>query len=765
MKIDENTKRINLYFQFCILFIGFAMILSACKKHDDLAFTQYVNPMIGTGGHGHVFVGASVPHGMVQLGPNNMTKGWDWCSGYHDNDSTIIGFAHTHLSGTGIADLGDISFLPVNYSVNLADIDYSTTFSKTNEKVRPGYYSVLLDRSQIKVELTATQRVGFQRYVYPSGSEIKVIVDLLEAPKSLEAREGILESNITVLNDSMIAGYRYSNEWAKEHKVYFASKFSESFRNIRIEDSNIIQDTISVTGKNLKALIDFDSLGKNELLVKTGISYVSIDNALTNLNTEVAHWDFNQVRNSADHVWNEALSAIDFHSSDEDVMTMFYTALYHTKISPSLFSDVNGEYMGADGLVRKAEGYIPHSVFSLWDTYRAVHPLYTLIEKNNSDYVNSLLTIAEEQERLPIWHLVGYETDCMVGVHSIPVIVDAVMKQLPGIDSDRAYNLVRKFIESNDRGLDFVRNQEFIPADKEEWSVAKALEYAIDDYAIATLATTLNKQEDAKLFYQRSKYYRHYFDESIGFMRGKLTDGSWRKNFNPFHSIHLEDDYVEGNAWQYTWLVPHDVEGLIGLFGTEDAFLQKFDSLFLVSSELNEGASVDITGMIGQYAHGNEPSHHTLYLYPYAGKQWKTAEKVHQVYQQFYKNEPDGLIGNEDCGQMSAWYVFSSLGFYPVNPVDGIYVFGSPIVERCTLNLNNGKQFKIRVDNLSLNNKYIQSVKLNSKIYEKTYITHETIMNGGELVFTMTDQPCENFGLKKESRPYSKLNQTLELTN
>lgn len=667
---------------------------------------------------------------MIQLGPNNKKKGWDWCSGYHDSDSTIIGFAHTHLSGTGIADLGDILLMPavsvIDSAGYLPSSAYVSTFLKQEELVTPGFYQVKLHPSGVNVELTAGERVGMHRYVYPSDKKAQVVVDLENSAQSLMLREGTISSELQLINDSTVVGVRSSDEWAMNHIVYFRSIFSKPILNSRLYAKE----------KGKKIVLDFGIL-QEPLLVKTAVSYVSSEGALANLEAE--HRTFDEVHEDAVELWNDALSKIQVEVKDDNVKKMFYTALYHTMISPSVFQDVDGSYKGADGKVYQTSDFVPYTIFSLWDTYRAVHPLYTLIDTRNADYVNSLLAIYDQQKSLPIWHLVANETNCMVGVHSIPVIVDACLKGFPGIDVEHAYQAVKSIREMNDNGLDFVRNQEYIPADKISWSVARALEYAIDDYAVAQLAKYLGKEDDYQLFMKRSKYYAHYFDSDSGFMRGKLADGSWRLPFDPSRSLHMEDDYVEGNAWQYTWLVPHDPQGLIKLFGGKKQFVEKLDSLFIVSSELNEGASIDITGMIGQYAHGNEPSHHILYLYPYVGEKAKAAKLLHQVYDSFYKATPDGLIGNEDCGQMSAWYIFSAMGFYPVNPVDGTFIFGSPLLDCVTMNLNNGKKFEIIAHNNSQRNIYIKSIKLNGKPYDKFYITYEDIMNGGVLEFEMVD--------------------------
>lgn len=593
-------------------------------------------------------------------------------------------------------------------------------------EVTPGFYQVKLHPSGVNVELTAGERVGMHRYVYPSDKKAQVVVDLENSAQSLMLREGTISSELQLINDSTVVGVRSSDEWAMNHTVYFRSIFSKPILNSRLYAKE----------KGKKMVLDFGIL-QEPLLVKTAVSYVSSEGALANLEAE--HRTFDEVHEDAVELWNDALSKIQVEVKDDNVKKMFYTALYHTMISPSIFQDVDGSYKGADGKVYQTSDFVPYTIFSLWDTYRAVHPLYTLIDTRNADYVNSLLAIYDQQKSLPIWHLAANETSCMVGVHSIPVIVDACLKGFSGIDVERAYQAVKSIREMNDNGLDFVRNQEYIPADKISWSVARALEYAIDDYAVAQLAKHLGKEDDYQLFMKRSKYYAHYFDSDSGFMRGKLADGSWRLPFDPSHSLHMEDDYVEGNAWQYTWLVPHDPQGLVKLFGGKKQFVEKLDSLFIVSSELNEGASIDITGMIGQYAHGNEPSHHILYLYPYVGEKAKAAKLLHQVYDSFYKATPDGLIGNEDCGQMSAWYIFSAMGFYPVNPVDGTFVFGSPLLDRVTMNLNNGKKFEIIAHNNSQRNIYIKSIKLNGKPYDKFYITYEDIMNGGVLEFEMVD--------------------------
>lgn len=747
-----------------LLVISFLILILGCGtnklKQEENSYESFVNPLIGSGGHGHVFVGASVPHGMVQLGPNNLSKGWDWCSGYHDSDSTIIGFAQTHLSGTGIADLGDIIFMPTGKLKARLATDtgsfakyYYSTFNKNTEKATPSYYSVVLNRYNIKVELTATERVGLQQYHFPKSGEANVIVNLEESVQSLMARKGTLNSGLKILNDSTIAGFRISDEWAKDHKVYFTTIFSKPILKHQLMVGTAMVEGASANGTKVNAILNFQNDGK-PLLVKTGISYVSENGAAENLKSEMPNWDFEATRLKAKEQWNKSLSVFDYKAKDKAAVTQFYTALYHTQIAPSIFSDVNGNYRGANGKIYKAKDFTPYTVFSLWDTYRAAHPLYTLTDDKVADYANTLLAINEQQAQMPVWHLVGNETGTMVGYHSIPVVVDAYLKGFK-VDQVKAWNAIKDFKNYKDLGLKDIREQGYISADKEPWSVAKGLEYAIDDYAIAKFAQRAGNNDAFNSYLESSKYYKNYFDKNVGFMRGKLANGTWRTNFNPYHSIHMEDDYVEGNAWQYTWLVPHDVEGLINAFGGKSNFTTKLDSLFTVKSDLNEGASIDITGMIGQYAHGNEPSHHILYLYPFVGQQWKTAEKVREVFDKFYKAVPNGLIGNEDCGQMSAWYIFSSLGFYPVNPVNGMFVFGSPLADNVNVTLNNGKNFKILALNNSNVNKYIQSIKLNGKPYTKSYIMYNDIMNGGVLEYTMGNKPNKVFGSAQNDWPVS----------
>ncbi len=731
------------------VFLVFALVLFSCQKQTQSItsdYTQFVDPLIGSGYHGHVFVGASVPFGAVQLGPNNETQGWDWCSGYHYSDSILVGFSHTRLSGTGIGDLGDILFMPVteNYKFDESvPYNWKSTYSHKNEKVSPGYYSVHIDKYNIDARLTATERAGFHQYTYNNDENAAVIVDL----KYGTGWDKIVKGEIENVNGNVIRGYRYSTGWAKDQKIYFYTEFSKTITLFEILRPD------SVLG-NITALISFEGNGK--LLAKTGISSTSMEGARLNLNSEINHWDFEATRQQAVIKWNDELSKIKITTNNAADKKIFYTALYHTMIAPSLFNDSNGDYKGADQKIYKYPGYQTYTTFSLWDTYRAEHPLFTLIQTERvNDFVNTMLAIYDQQGKLPVWHLHANETDCMVGYHSIPVIADAYLKGIRGFDAEKAFEAMKASAMNDFRGVDFVKSQGYIPADSQNESVARAMEYAIDDWCIAAMATALGKTEDAAYFSKRAKYYENYFDPQTRFMRGEMADGSWRSPFNPIASQHNADDYCEGNAWQYLWLVPQNPEGLIELLGGEESFTTKLDSLFSISSEQIKGASSDISGLIGQYAHGNEPSHHTTYMYAFAGQQWKTASLVREICKTMYTDKNDGLCGNEDCGQMSAWYVLSSMGIYPVNPAAGIYVFGSPLFDKTEIALPKGKTFSIVAENNSAENMYIQSAELNGKPYTKSFITHKDILAGGTLKFVMGNQPNTAFGAALEDRPKS----------
>lgn len=733
-------------------------LLTACetKRKQQRSFIAYVDPYIGSGGHGHVFVGASVPFGGVQAGPSNFNKGWDWCSAYHYSDSIVKGFAQLHLSGTGISDLSDILIMPTVGDLKIKagsqahpEKGYASFYSHDKETVEPGYYSLILDDYNIKVEVTTSKRVAFYRYTYPEAEKARLIIDL-EQGNCETATDTYFEQ----INDSVVAGYRFSTGWAENQKEYFALQLSKPIKELLIYDDTTKQSGSSARGKAVKAALEFSTKAGEQVFSKVGISPVSMNNALQNIRAEIPHWNFQNVRDAAQKEWNAELAKIKITTKNECKKRIFYTALYHTMIAPNLFDDVNGQYRGMDGRIHQNKKTENYSLFSLWDTYRATHPLFTIIQQERvPDMVTSMLNIYKQQGKLPIWHLRGNETNTMVGYSAVPVVVDAVLKGFP-IDKELAYEAVCvSATEDFEPGIRELKQYGYIPADSMPETVARSMEYAISDHAIAQLAKALGKEKDAVYFTRRSKAYRYYFDKKDQFMKGKMRDGTFRTPFDPVKAEHRTNDYCEGNAWQYIWLVPHDPVGLMALFGGEKPFVSKLDSLFSISSELGEEASADITGMIGQYAHGNEPSHHTTYLYAYAGQQYKTADKVRFIMDSLYTDKPDGLSGNEDCGQMSAWYVMSALGFYSVNPSSGVYVFGSPLFDEAEVKVAHDKTFRIVAKNNSDKNIYIQSAKLNRKPYHKSYLTHADMMQGGTLLFKMGDTPNPDFGAAKENRP------------
>ena len=717
-------------------------------KPEVINPVAYVDPYIGTGGHGHTFLGVTAPFGAVQIGPNNINKGWDWCSGYHYSDSIVIGFSHLHLNGTGCSDTGDILFMPYTGKARTQPgtqqdplSGYASYYSKDNERALPGYYEVLLKTHRTKVELTASDRVAFHRYTFPKDVEKHVMINLKDANGDDRPTDTYLEQ----INDTVIRGYRYSTGWSKKQQIYFSAVFSQPVH------LTLYHDSVQVAGNRLQGL---DVKGNvavapvvEELGVKVGISPVSMENAMDNIGQEIKDWNFENIVAETTGKWNAELSKLQVETTDTVAKRIFYTALYHAFMQPIMFNDCSGEYRGTDKNIYGDPGFTNYTVFSLWDTYRAAHPLYTLVQPERvPDFINSMLAIYEQQGRLPVWHLYGSDTNEMIGIQSVPVIADAILKDVKGFNYERAYQAMKASMMSDYKGLSYVTDLEYIPADKENESVAKGLEYAIADWGVAQVARKLGKTEDYEYFSKRALAYQNYWDKDTHFFRGKNRDGSWVTPFNPVHSTHRNDAYCEGNGWQYTWLVPHDVEGLISLFGSKEAFVSKLDSLFLVNEDLGDAASPDISGLIGQYAHGNEPGHHTVYLYSFVGQHWKTAEKVDYILSHMYSDLPDGLQGNEDCGQMSSWYVFSALGFYPVNPSDGMYVFGRPIFDKVVLKLPENKVFEIRANNNSAENKYIQSIELNGQPYNKLYISHADIMAGGTLVFTMGNRPNEQFG-------------------
>jgi len=740
---------------------AFSQARTAKSKVQSSSLTQYVDPLIGSGFHGHVFVGASVPFGAIQLGPENISEGWDWCSGYHISDTTIIGFPHTHLSGTGIGELGDITFMPTTGPVKVAkgtaehpETGFISTFSHADEKVKPGYYQVGLKRYGINVELTASKRVGMHRYTFPATKDAHIIIDL---------QEGIgwdrpMETYIEQVNENTVTGYRYSKGWAVDQRIYFTAVFSKPIKTFAVYDSTATQAGTKLKGEKVKGVISFATAKGEVVLAKVGVSPVSIANAMLNIKAEIPGWDFDKVVTAADAAWNAQLQKITVKADSVNQLKKFYTAMYHTMIAPSIFDDVNGEYWGTDKKVHKNEGFNNVTTFSLWDTYRTNNPLSTIIHPQHvNDMVNSMLAIYKQQGSLPIWHLMANETNCMVGYSAVPVIADAVLKGYKGFDTNLAYEAMKQSAMQDTRGVKFVKELGYIPADSTAESVSMGMEYAIGDWSLAQVAKKMGKQEDYAYFSKRGLYYKNYYDKAAGFMRGRLSEDKWRTPYTPFISVHEKGDFTEGNGWQYTWLVPQDVEGLVSLLGGEKAFNTKLDSLFIAKGDMGAKASNDISGLIGQYAHGNEPSHHVTYLYAYTGQPWKTAEKVRFILDDFYTTKPDGIIGNEDVGQMSAWYVMSALGFYPVNPANGQYIFGSPVINEATIKVAGDKKFHVVVKNNGPKNKYINGMTLNGVTHNKTYISHEAIVKGGELVITMGSKPGTVWGVGEANKAVSVL--------
>ncbi|WP_207510615.1 GH92 family glycosyl hydrolase [Longitalea luteola] len=745
---------------FCRLIKKIVPVLCFVLFHStsfSQRFTDLVNPYIGTAGHAHVFLGANVPFGAVQLGPDNVFRGWDWCSGYNYTDSIIKGFSHTHLSGTGMPDLGDVLIMPFTGIIKTGKVTpedptagCSSRFSHKKEKVRPGYYAVTLDDYNINVQLTATERVGFHQYKFPAGSTARILIDLKEGIGD-KATETYLEK----VDDSTLYGYRYSKGWAPDQRLYFAIRLSKAMQQFDIYNNDKQQAGRSAKGDGVKGFISFDK-APAVVFLKVGISPVSAENAMANIKAEIPHWQFDKVVKDADAKWNQELGKIVIHTKDATAKRIFYTAMYHTMIDPAAFNDVNGEYRGPDKNVHKGS-FQNYTILSLWDTYRALNPLYTITQPNRvNDMVNTMLHIYQQQGKLPIWHLAGNETNLMPGMSGVQIVAEAYLKGYRGFDTALAFEAVKNTSLRDEFGLNYVKSLEYIPHNKVQESVAKAMEYCISDGSIALMAKHMGRNEDAALFAKRALYYRHYFDSTTKFFRGKNEQGEWNKTFGPGRTSHpWIDDYCEGNAWQYTWLVPQDVEGLIQLLGGDEAFIRRLDTFFRIKIEFDPQSPPDISGMIGQYAHGNEPGHHTTYLYTYAGDPGKTAEKVRYILKEQYLDSTDGISGNEDCGQMSAWYIFSSLGFYPVFPASGAYVLGSPLFDKATLQLPGGKKFTVETVGNSEKNIYIQSVSLNGKPWPKTYIFHKDIMNGGTLRVVMGNKPNAKFGKPAVNRPKS----------
>jgi len=737
---------------------------SAAPESDDL--TKHVKIAIGTGGHGHTYPGATVPFGMVQLSPDTFNDGWDWCSGYHYSDSSIMGFSHTHLSGTGASDMLDFLLMPGTGPAKTKPGSrqnpgegYRSRFSHEEETAEPGYYSVLLRDYNIRAELSATERAGIHRYTFPQSESSHFILDLVHG----YGNAPILWAELKIDGNDTIVGGRSVKGWAPGREIYFAMQFSKPFDSVEIvsDEKRLDPAVRQAKGSALKCLLHFHTGEAEQILVKTGISPVSAEGALKNLRAEIPGWDFDRVRRDAHAAWSKNLAAIRITTSNDRHQRIFYTALYHMMLAPTLFDDVDGQYRGMDGKIHQLPaGLHNYSTFSLWDTFRAAHPMYTLCRPERvPDFVSCLIRMANESPAgVPIWPLQAEETFCMTGYHSSSVVAEAFTKGFQGIDFSKAYPPFRKrAMEDDYRGLGHYRRLGYIPCDKEEESVSKTMEYSYDDWAVAHIARAAGAVEDSKLLIERCRNYENLFDPSTGFMRSRLESGEWAEPFDATEMGYSKKwrDYTESDPWQTTFTVQHDPAGLIQLFGGREAFLAKLDGLFAASSELPPDAPPDIAGMVGQYAHGNEPCHHMAYLYSYAGAPHKTQALVRKLMELEYDDQPDGLAGNEDCGQMSAWYVISALGFYAVDPVSGNYVFGSPLFDRAELDLGNGHKLVIETRRASPSDQYIQSITLNGKPHSKLWFSHADVANGATLVFTMGSKPNPQFGTSLEALPPS----------
>ena len=727
-----------------LLWVTYLLVLVACtseKQLDTIDYSRYVNPFIGTDFTGNTYPGAQVPFGMVQLSPDNGLPGWNRISGYFYPDTTIAGFSHTHLSGTGAGDLYDISFMPVirPYKEAPAPLGIYSTFSHAEEFASAGYYRVFLKDYKILVELTTTERCGIQRYTFPK-AEASVFLNLKKAMNW----DFTLDSQIEVVDSVTVRGYRFSQGWSPLQHVYFETRFSKPFVAYHIDTTAIITKQGRI-GTASVARFDFNTKEGEKVLVTTGISGVSIEGARKNLQVEVPLDDFEFYRKQAAMKWNKQLSKIEVVSQVRDDLVKFYTALYHTMLAPTVYSDIDSLYYGSDQQIHKTDGWTNYSTFSLWDTYRASHPLFTYTQpERTNDMIKSFLHFYEQSGALPLWNLYGWETNMMIGYHAIPVIVDAYLKGIGDFDPEKALMACVATANRDDyQGIGDYKRLGYVPAYGDSakwtsWSLSKTLEYAYDDYCIAVMAEKMGKKEIANEFYKRALNYRNVYNPITSFMQPRDEKGDF---VTPFSPDDYTEDICESNGWQYFWSVPQDLDGLIGLLGSKERFAEKLDSMFTYVPKSEKELPIFSTGMIGQYAHGNEPSHHVIYLYNKIGQPWKTQQYVAKVLHDLYLNAPDGICGNEDCGQMSAWFVFSSMGFYPVDPICGRYEIGSPLFSEVRMHLANGKTFTVLAPEVSRKNIYIQSVKRNGQLYDKSYITHEQIMNGDTFFFEMGEKP------------------------
>lgn len=738
-------------YKVILFFLG--IFLGSCSMNSDnnlKGLTSYVNPFIGTGGHGHTYPGASLPFGMMQLSPDTRLDGWDGCSGYHYSDQYIYGFSHTHLSGTGILDYGDVLLMPTNEVQfnNGADGNqgYRSSFSHDNEIAKPGYYSVHLDDTSIDVSLTVSERSGIHHYRFPSDSKQVVILDLVH-------RDIVLDSKLDILDKYHISGYRFSSSWAKDQRLYYDIAFSRPYADIIIENN-------TRSGKSVRAAFVFDSSESNELEVRVGISAVDEEGALQNRKHELDGKTFENILQIAESTWEQQLNKIVVETFNEEDKFNFYTSLYHTMLSPNLYQDVDGRYRGMDMKIHQDNEMTYYTVFSLWDTYRATHPLYTLIEQEKTnDFIRTFINKYDEGGIIPIWDLAGNYTNTMIGYHAVSVIADAYLKGIREYDIEKAYEAMKHSATRDDFGLESYKNLGYIPVEMEPESVSKTLEYAYDDWTIAMMAKELGDLDDYKTYLQRAQYYKNVFDPETNFMRGRFHN-KWYAPFDPYE---VNFNYTEANSWHYSFYVPQDISGHMSLMGGKVSYENFLDKLFSARTQTSGRDQADITGLIGQYAHGNEPSHHMAYLYNFVNKPFKTQEKIRKILTEQYKNSPDGISGNEDCGQMSAWYVFSALGFYPVTPGSNEYIIGSPIVKSATINLENGNIFQINAPENNRKTKYVKGVKLNGKSLENSYIHHNDIIKGGTLDFTMSKKIAK-WGSYDSAIPSTGINEFLITT-
>ncbi len=741
-----------------VLLVLAGLFIVSCQQEKAGSPADYVNPMIGTAGHGHTYPGAMLPFGMVQLSPDTRKDNWDGCSGYHYSDDTIYGFSHTHLSGTGVGDYGDIRLMPVTGNTDeLAAILErgelpSAGFSHDDEIAEAGYYAVEFNDMEVEVELTVGRRSGLHKYEFGSG-EKHVLLDLFEGATS----DKILGLELNIIDDHSISGLKRTKGWSNDQYVYFYAEFSAPFSDIGVfgEEESLEGKTFSSI-EDLKCLLTFDDETEN-LLVKVGISAVDAEGAKKNVLSEIPGWDFDGMRQKAFDSWDDELGKIEVEGGTDEQKVTFYTALYHSFLAPYLYSDVDGRYRAHDLQVHQSDHEM-YTVFSLWDTFRALHPLFTIIQQERTnDLIKTMLDMYEKGGLLPVWELAANETWCMIGYHSIPVITDAYMKGIRGYDVDLAFEAMIKSSMQDREGLSYYRDYGYIPAGKDGSSVSKTLEYAYDDWCIAMMGKELGHEEKYVNYIQRAQYYKNLFDSETGFMRGRMN-GMW---VTPFDPAEVNFMLTEANTWQYNFFVPQDVSGLMNLYGGDQGFTQKLDEMFSASMEMSGRHQSDITGLIGQYAHGNEPSHHMAYLYNFSGEPWKTQALVRKIMAEQYSEKPDGLCGNEDCGQMSAWYVLSAMGFYPVTPGTDYYVTGSPLFDKVTIHLENGKECIIEAGNNSEENVYIQSASLNGEALKKSFLLHADMMNGGHYIFEMGPEPNEQWGVAEGERPQTAITEHL----